>query len=142
MFLCSRRAESPLLKSPHRIVLHFPPARGADGLLLEFSDDPATIQQRERAHRARADVLTEAPLDLYALDVPHPFRRWALACDELRRDRESESRAQKHHADRALILILAQLAWERRGSPGYCPTRDDLDEAELHFVSLLRRGLR
>jgi hypothetical protein len=118
-----------------RIVIADTPARGADGVPLEFSDDPAAIELREAARRFRSAIFNEAPLALGTLGVDHPFRRWNAALDELRRDRESEQRDFERLCERVRVLILTKIVWERRGSPGYAPNRDDLAEAALQAVS-------
>jgi hypothetical protein len=118
-----------------RVVIHGKPARGADGVLLEFSDDLTVIEQREAACRFRAAVFNEAALALSALGVGDPFRCWDAAVELLRQDRESEQRDLERLCERALVLILTQIAWERRGSPGYAPNRDDLAEAALQAAS-------
>ena len=70
-----------------------------------------------------------------ALGVGDPFRCWDAAVELLRQDRESEQRDLERLCERALVLILTQIAWERRGSPGYAPNRDDLAEAALQAAS-------
>jgi hypothetical protein len=85
-------------------------------------------------------VKRDAPFDLAALGVDHPHRRWQEACEELRRQADAERRAALHHWRRVAVLIRAQLAWERRGSPGWGPTLEDLREAALESAAIRERG--
>jgi hypothetical protein len=81
----------------------------------------------------RRVILSQAPRDLEALGTEHPHLRWRRAVDALH-EAEREAVVEMDRTFRFVrFLIEIQRVWESRGSPGFGPTKEDKEEAELRL---------